>query len=120
MIPPEDIPCCLPPRMLRARSGNKCSKIALSQRAVWQDGRRATHGSAQAELLRVSNESAQRRRCMGQKIDSRRIALIVEDDFELRGLAAALLEETDLRVIEMASAEEALDYLRSHAEEVAF
>ncbi|SCZ11276.1 response regulator [Microvirga guangxiensis] len=57
---------------------------------------------------------------MGQKIDPRRIALIVEDDFEVRGLAAALLEETDLRVVEMSSAEEALDYLRSHADEVAF
>jgi len=57
---------------------------------------------------------------MGQKIEPRRVALIVEDDFELRGLAAALLEETDLSVVEMASAEEALDYLRSHAEGVAF
>jgi CheY-like chemotaxis protein len=46
--------------------------------------------------------------------------LIVEDDFEVRGLAAALLEETDLRVVETSSAEEALDYLRYHAEEVAF
>jgi CheY-like chemotaxis protein len=46
--------------------------------------------------------------------------LIVEDDFEVRGLAAALLEETDLRVVETSSAEEALDYLRDHAEEVAF
>lgn len=57
---------------------------------------------------------------MGQKIDSRRIALIVEDDFDVRGLAAALLEETDLRVVETASAEDALDYLRQHGEEVAF
>jgi CheY-like chemotaxis protein len=57
---------------------------------------------------------------MGQKIEARRVALIVEDDFELRGLAAALLEETDLSVVEMSNAEEALDYLRSHAEEVAF
>lgn len=57
---------------------------------------------------------------MGQRIDTRRIALIVEDDFEVRGLAAALLEETDLRVVETSSAEEALDYLRMHAEQVAF
>lgn len=57
---------------------------------------------------------------MGQKIEPYRVALIVEDDFEVRGLAAALLEETDLKVVETASAEEALDYLRSHAEEVAF
>ncbi|MCG7391387.1 response regulator [Microvirga sp. ACRRW] len=57
---------------------------------------------------------------MGQKNEPRRIALIVEDDFEVRGLAAALLEETDLRVVETSSAEEALDYLRTHADDVAF
>lgn len=57
---------------------------------------------------------------MAQKIEPYRIALIVEDDFEVRGLAAALLEETDLKVVETSSAEEALDYLRQHAEEVAF
>ncbi|MXQ09957.1 response regulator [Microvirga makkahensis] len=57
---------------------------------------------------------------MGQRIEPRRIALIVEDDFEVRGLAAALLEETDLRVVETSSAEEALDFMRDHAEEVAF
>jgi len=57
---------------------------------------------------------------MGQQIEPRCIALIVEDDFEVRELAAALLEETDLRVVEASSAEEALDYLRDHAEEVAF
>lgn len=57
---------------------------------------------------------------MGQRIEPRRVALIVEDDFEVRGLAAALLEETDLSVVETSSAEEALDYLRGHAEDVAF
>jgi CheY-like chemotaxis protein len=46
--------------------------------------------------------------------------LIVEDDFEVRGLAAALLEETDLKVVEASSAEEALDYLRLHSDDVAF
>lgn len=57
---------------------------------------------------------------MGQKIESRCIALIVEDDFDVRGLAAALLEETDLKVVEASSAEEALDFLRRNAEKVAF
>jgi CheY-like chemotaxis protein len=57
---------------------------------------------------------------MGQRIEPHRIALIVEDDFEVRGLAAALLEETDLQVVEASSAEEALDFLRRHAENVAF
>ena len=57
---------------------------------------------------------------MGQRIEPDRVALIVEDDFEVRGLAAALLEETDLKVVEASSAEEALDYLNRHSEEVAF
>ena len=57
---------------------------------------------------------------MGQKIEPQRVALIVEDDFDVRGLAAALLEETDLKVVETTSAEEALVYLRQHSEEVAF
>jgi DNA-binding NtrC family response regulator len=57
---------------------------------------------------------------VGQKIEPYCIALIVEDDFEVRGLAAALLEETDLKVVETSSAEEALKYLHRHAEEVAF
>jgi CheY-like chemotaxis protein len=35
---------------------------------------------------------------MGQDIERSRVALIVEDDKELRALAVALLEETDLRV----------------------
>jgi CheY-like chemotaxis protein len=57
---------------------------------------------------------------MGQRIEPHRVALIVEDDFEVRGLAAALLEETDLKVVEASSAEEALDYLNRHSEDVAF
>ena len=57
---------------------------------------------------------------MGQSFVCSRVALIVEDDQELRALAAALLEETDLRVVEASSAEEALHYLRHNAGEVAF
>ncbi len=49
-----------------------------------------------------------------------RVALIVEDDDDVRGLAAALLEESDLSVVETSSAEEALAYLRDHADDVAF
>jgi CheY-like chemotaxis protein len=49
-----------------------------------------------------------------------RVALIVEDDDDVRGFAAALLEESDLAVVETTSAEEALAYLRDHADEVAF
>jgi CheY-like chemotaxis protein len=48
------------------------------------------------------------------------VALIVEDDEDVRGFAAALLEESDLLVVETSSADEALSYLREHAERVAF
>ena len=57
---------------------------------------------------------------MGQDAECTRVALIVEDDAELRTLAAALLEETDLGVVEASSAEEALHYLSHHAGDVAF
>jgi CheY-like chemotaxis protein len=57
---------------------------------------------------------------MGQDAECHRIALIVEDDKELRALVVALLEETDLRVVEVSSAEEALQYLRFNAGDVAF
>jgi CheY-like chemotaxis protein len=57
---------------------------------------------------------------MGQKIEAYRKALIVEDDTEVRSLAVALLEETDLKIVEASSGEEALHYLHHHADEVAF
>ncbi len=57
---------------------------------------------------------------MGQKIEANRKALIVEDDVEVRALAATLLEETDLAIVEASSGEEALHYLHHHADEVAF
>src|SRR5215212_2831859 len=57
---------------------------------------------------------------MDHKTAHHQVALIVEDDIELRGLAAALLEETDLHVVEASSGEEALHYLHHHAGEVAF
>ncbi len=57
---------------------------------------------------------------MGQYAKGTCVALIVEGDRELRALAVALLEETDLRVVEASSAEEALQYLRYNAGDVAF
>jgi CheY-like chemotaxis protein len=56
---------------------------------------------------------------MGQAIKQPRVALIVEDEDEVRDLAAALLEETDLDVVETASAQEAMNYLAQNAGEVA-
>jgi DNA-binding NtrC family response regulator len=47
------------------------------------------------------------------------VALIVEDDPDVRELAAALLEETELDVVEVATAEAALAYLQDHGGEVA-
>jgi len=52
---------------------------------------------------------------MVQDAECTRVALIVEDDQELRALAVALLEETGLRVVEASSGEEALHYLHDHA-----
>lgn len=57
---------------------------------------------------------------MGQANPPARVALIVEDDNYQRELVAALIEETDLRVLEVATAEDALHYLKDHAREVAF
>jgi DNA-binding NtrC family response regulator len=47
------------------------------------------------------------------------MALIVEDDADLRELGAALLEETDLRVIECEDAEQAMGILAREGENVA-
>ena len=47
------------------------------------------------------------------------MALIVEDDPIVRELAAALLEETDLRVVECEDAEQALATLCKHGEDIA-
>lgn len=47
------------------------------------------------------------------------VALIVEDDPDVRELAAALLEETELDVVEVESAEAALNCLRERGGEVA-
>lgn len=47
------------------------------------------------------------------------VALIVEDDPDVRELAAALLEETDLRVVECEDAEQAFGVLAREGEDVA-
>jgi DNA-binding NtrC family response regulator len=48
-----------------------------------------------------------------------RVALIVEGDRDIRELAAALLEETDLQVAEVDSAEAAVAYMEERGSEVA-
>jgi len=47
------------------------------------------------------------------------IALIVEDDPDLRELGAALLEETDLRVVECEDAEQAMAVMAREGDDVA-
>jgi CheY-like chemotaxis protein len=47
------------------------------------------------------------------------IALVVEDEPEVRRLAATILEETDLKVVEAENAKEALAFLKEHAPDVA-
>lgn len=47
------------------------------------------------------------------------VALIVEDDPDVRDLAAALLEETELDVVEVESADAAVAYLQERGREVA-
>ena len=54
-----------------------------------------------------------------QTATTRHIALVVEDQPEVRDLAAAILEETDLAVVEAVSADEALAFLRERASDVA-
>ena len=54
-----------------------------------------------------------------QETRDARIALVIEDQPEVRDLAAAILEETDLTVAEASSAEEALTFLDEHGPEVA-
>jgi DNA-binding NtrC family response regulator len=46
-------------------------------------------------------------------------ALVVEDDPEVRSLAAAMLEETELQVVEVEAAEEALAFLERNGAAVA-
>jgi len=60
---------------------------------------------------------------MGSQFPTRRgrnpIALIVEDDPDLRVLAAALLEESELQVVECESAEEAMSALVRDGDDIA-
>ena len=56
---------------------------------------------------------------MGAMQPEPHVALVVEDDPDVRELAAALLEETEFDVVEVESAEAALDYLQEQGGEVA-
>jgi CheY-like chemotaxis protein len=47
------------------------------------------------------------------------VALVIEDEPEVRKIATTVLEDTDLAVVESATGEDALAYLRENADEVA-
>lgn len=49
----------------------------------------------------------------------RRVAVVVEDEPDIRSLAATLLEESGLEVVETASADEAFRYLTHNSSDVA-
>ncbi len=49
----------------------------------------------------------------------RRIAVVVDDEPDIRSLAALLLEESGLEVVEIESADEAFRYLTQHSSDVA-
>jgi DNA-binding NtrC family response regulator len=49
----------------------------------------------------------------------RRIAVVVDDEPEVRGLAVTLLEESGLEVVALGSADEAFRYLTARSREVA-
>jgi DNA-binding response OmpR family regulator len=55
---------------------------------------------------------------MGQRITPPKI-VVVEDDPDIRNLAAAVLEESDVDVVEFATAEDAAVYVREHGHEIA-
>jgi CheY-like chemotaxis protein len=56
----------------------------------------------------------------GEPRGTKRIAIVAEGDDDARALAATLLEETDLAVVECTSAEAALTILQREGERVAF
>jgi DNA-binding NtrC family response regulator len=56
----------------------------------------------------------------GRLSSDRRLAIVVEPDPDMRGLAAALLEESELSVIECTSAEAAIGLLQARGDHIAF
>src|SRR5262245_5296502 len=67
----------------------------------------------------IHDQRSEGDRAMGQAQQKHRAVLIVEDDAELRGLTAALLEDEEIDTIECESAEAALAIMLIGGREVA-
>jgi DNA-binding response OmpR family regulator len=74
---------------------------------------------ADERLTDLAPTADDERRDLPERRERARLAVIIEDDEPLRELAAALLEETDLAVVECSTAEEALDVMRRRGGDVA-
>jgi CheY-like chemotaxis protein len=88
----------------------------------FEPGASISPSQALASKRVASDRFKQRGDDMASQFPNRRkapIALIVEDDPDVRELAAALLEETDLRVLECENAEQAIAILAREGEDVA-
>lgn len=100
---------------LRGHPRSKAAQFASLLHEFYEDLLEQGVPERLAALVRQMPEDAE-----SASPDQRRIALVAETDAEARSLAATLLEETGLHVIECTSAEAALGVLRHKGERVAF
>jgi CheY-like chemotaxis protein len=107
-------PACRTAKLKHFRVGFVCDRAALShiQPARPIDLRPAR------KRRRWRRHTATEADAMGEARPIPTTALVVEDDPDVRNLAAAMLEETEMRVVELESAEQALAYLEMHGKEV--
>lgn len=101
---------------LRSHPGSRAGQFAALLQGFYEDLLEQGVPEDLAALVRRLPEPAQ----SASASDDRHIALVAETDDEARALAATLLEETDLRVLECTSAEGVLSILQRQGEKVAF
>jgi CheY-like chemotaxis protein len=100
---------------LRGRLPSRASQFAALLQDFYQDLLEQGVPEDMANLVRQLPEG-ERPALAGD----RPVALVVESDPDVRALAATLLEETDLSVVECTSAEAALSILQRQGERIAF
>jgi CheY-like chemotaxis protein len=93
--------------------------IRKLQASVDKDKRRPTKSRTRRKHTKSQAKTRERTETMGQTRPQRRMALIVEDDADLRTLSATLLEESELDTIECESAEAALATMLLRGQDVA-